>query len=55
MHTSPSNFLETLAMTMPLMAQFYLLKQTLNLGLCHSDRDKLQEDAMRVKTTRRDN
>lgn len=39
-------------MTMPPMAHFYLLKQSLNLALCHSDRAKLQDDRSRVKTTR---
>jgi hypothetical protein len=52
MHTSPHNFLECFAMTMPSVAQIHLLKQTLNLALCHSGRDKLQDAAVRVKTTR---
>ena len=52
MHTSPHNFLECVAMTMPPALRFHLLKQTLNLALCHSSRDKLQDDSERVKTTR---
>ena len=52
MHTSPNNFLEFVAMTMPPAAHFHLLKQTLNLALCHSGRDKLQDARERVKTTR---
>ena len=52
MHTSPNNFLEYIAMTMPSTAQFNLLKQTLNLAVCHSGRDKLQDGCERVKTTR---
>ena len=52
MHTSPNNFLECFAMTMPPTAQFNLLKQTLNLAMCHSGRDKLQDGRERVKTTR---
>ena len=39
-------------MTMPSVAQIYLLKQPLNLTLCHYGRDKLQDARMRVKTTR---
>lgn len=53
MHTSPNNFLECFAMTMPSGVQYHLLKQTLNLALCHSGRDKLQDAGTCVKTTRR--
>ena len=54
MHTSPHNFLECFAMTMPSALRNHLLKQPLNLALCHSGRDKLQDTEECVKTARRD-
>ena len=52
MHTSPHNFLECFAMTMPPELNFYLLVQTLDLAPCNCGRDKLQDTAGCVKTAR---